>query len=636
MKALPDWLDKPSAASWDALLAINSNHRSLFRLTRNQRECIAPALAIDDGIWSDDPRYHRVLLELDEVLSDHKPVIDENGFSNHQALVSDFGSLRNPAGYYMNPISIPLESNRVLVDELKLATGFLTPRDEKIFKELHNYMFHTVVPASLAIRKTASSGAPYFEASLRAKKEPVAVMNAYSADILTRFGRGDLQSLYEKYGMFFATYMGVRTQPDSVVRKDGRVTSKGREVNDELFVRSGGKQGARRPADKTIHRPDGTVIEGLFASRRRSVYAYPAMYNYWLTQFFTLLRAHYLEDAAFTFKHRTPKEIVEKLSGFASVRGFDVKQFDQSVQPWLLSAFVSGFNGFIREEVLFFLDKVMKQPIYMPHPQVINASGHDVDPFKFNPCFGDPWDLSTFNREVGLPSGIGPNPDMGKFIMTFVYLVLFDRHFGDVLETGVRKILRGESDRYALLDMSDDAAIGVNDPTFWATVERVCAEPFYVKIEPEEGISFLGNILYKDRDDKIAASPNVVTFLRNRLCPEHGCQHWSRRDFVGTGWVEGKVHYSSAPLFAEVWGTLDTVWRKHFGASIDVRFRTALDAERHRDVPSLSEVDRAVLENPDKLYYRYSIEEVHPWVLEKLIGSVPFEEFFPSIEKYFI
>lgn len=637
MSKTPEWLVSPREEMWQRLFAVKSNHRSLFRTTRNTRECIAPDLHGDGGIWSDDPRYHRVLIRCAESLSSsHVPVIDSDGFSDHRAIVSDFQSLRNPSGYYMNPISIPLENNEVLVDELKLATGFLNPRDEKIFNELHKYMLQTVVPASLSIRKTASSGAPYFEASLNAKKEPLAVMNQYSPDILRRFGAGDLTGLFDDYGLFFATYMGVRTQPDSFVLKDGQLVPKPREVNDEEFVRTGGRSGHRFNADKTVYRSDGTAINGLAANRRRSVYAYPSMYNYWLTQFFTVLRAHYLEDAAFTFKHRSPKEIVEKLSGFKSVRGYDVKQFDQSVQGWLLSSFVDAFSGFLKDEVLFFFDKVLKQPIFMPHPQVLNARGYEEKPHEFNPCFGDPGDLATFTRVVGIPSGIGPNPDIGKFIMTFVYLCLFDRHFGDVLETGIRTILRGEHDRYALLDMTDDAVIGVNDESFWATVDRVVKEPFYVKLEAEEGISFLGNILYKDRTGKLSATSNVVTFLRNRLCPEHGVQHWTRREFAGTGWIEGKKHYSSAPLFGDVWNAFEDIWRSEFGESIDVRFRLAFEAERHRGVPSLSEIDRAVLENPDKLYYRYSIDEIHPWVRDKLVGSVAFEEFFPSIERYFL
>lgn len=58
------------------------------------------------------------------------------------------------------------------------------------------------------------------------------------------------------------------------------------------------------------------------------MYAYPAMYNYFLTQFFTPLRAFYLNDAEYTYKHRSPETIAEKLNAFKSVRGYDVKQFD--------------------------------------------------------------------------------------------------------------------------------------------------------------------------------------------------------------------------------------------------------------------------------------------------------------------
>lgn len=637
MKQLPPWLKMPSERAWNRLFEVNSSHRSLFRLTTNQPQMIAPSMHGDKGIWSDDPRFARVQIELADTLSSlFKPNIDANGFADSSAIIADFQSLRNRSGSYMSPLSIPMMSNRVLADELSLAKGFLSERDERIFKALHSYMFRTIEEAPMAMRKTASSGMPYFTSSLDEKKKALAVFNEHSPTILATFARGELESLYDDYGLFLATYMGVRTQPDSVIMEDGRAFPKDREVNDELYARSGGKEGVRRPADKTIRDGFGNVIEGLCAMRRRSVYAYPAMYNYFLTQFFTPLRAFYLHDAEFTFKHRDPESIAGKLREFESVQGYDVKQFDQSIQPWLLDAFVDNFAGFIREEVLFFLKSVLKQPIYVPHPEVLNAKGTMKEPFPLNPCFGDPFDLSSFKLEVGLPSGIGPNPDMGKFFMTFAYLVLFDRHFHDVLEVGVQTILKGKHTRYAMLDMGDDAVLAVNDPTFWATAKLVLEQVFYVKIESEHGISFLGNVLYKDQRNELRATSNVVTFVRNRLCPEHGVQHWSRAQFAGTGWFEGKKHYSTAPRFGDVLAIWDDVWRKQFGEGLDVRFFAAREQERHRGVPSLSEADRAVLENPDKLYYRYNIEELHPWVLDKLVGSIPFETYFPLIEKFFI
>jgi len=142
--------------------------------------------------------------------------------------------------------------------------------------------------------------------------------------------------------------------------------------------------------------------------------------------------------------------------------------------------------------------------------------------------------------------------------------------------------------------------------------------------------------LYKDRTGKLRAAPNVITFIRNRLCPEHGVQHFLRRDFAGTGWYEGKKHYSSAPLFGDVWSVWDDIHRKHFREGLDVRWYEAERNERRRNVPSLSDADIAVLENPDKLYYRYSIEEIHPWVIDQMVGAVAFEDYFPSIEGFFV
>lgn len=637
---LPDWLELPKDESWNALMEVGSNSRSLFRVTENAPEQIAPGFKGDKGLWSSDPRFHALLREASETMAALAPVDvdDTSGFAGPTAIIADFGSLRNLAGHFMSPISVPLMNNEALAqpDALDLLGGFASEREGKIFTALHHYMFRTIVPAPMAIRKAASSGAPYFESSLTGKKEALAVFNEHSPTILNRFAKGELGSLYYDFGLFFSSYMGVRTQPDAVrLQADGSWLPKPREVNDELFARTAGKSGSRFNADKRVFDRDGNLIEGLFAMRRRSVYAYPAMYNYWLTQFMAPLRAHYQADAEFTFKHRDPVSIAEKLTQFKFVRGYDVKQFDQSVQPWLLDSFVDRFTGFIKDEVLFFLAKVLCQPIYVPHPAVANASGAQSELHKFNPCFGDPFDLSTFTNHVGLPSGIGPNPDIGKFVMTFAYLCLFDRHFHDVLETGIPTILRGQHNRYALLDMGDDAVLATNDESLWDTIDREMKGSFYFRLEKEEGISFLGNVLYRDKDDRLKATSNVVTFVRNRLCPEHGTQHWSRRNFCGSGWFEGMKHYSTAPMFNAVIGEWDRLWQKHFKESKDIRFFAAQQEEKARNVPVLSDIDRAVLENPDKIFYRYDISEIHPWVLDQLVGAVEFDTYFPFIEKYF-
>lgn len=70
MRKLPPWLNMPSERAWTRLFEVNSNHRSLFRLTTNQAQMIAPSMHGDPGIWSDDPRFTRVQIELAEVLSD--------------------------------------------------------------------------------------------------------------------------------------------------------------------------------------------------------------------------------------------------------------------------------------------------------------------------------------------------------------------------------------------------------------------------------------------------------------------------------------------------------------------------------------------------------------------------------------
>jgi hypothetical protein len=85
-----------------------------------------------------------------------------------------------------------------------------------------------------------------------------------------------------------------------------------------------------------------------------------------------------------------------------------------------------------------------------------------------------------------------------------------------------------------------------------------------------------------------------------------------------------------------VYGKWDDVWRAQFGEGLDVRFNEARLQERHRNVPSLTEADEAVLQDADKLYYRYSIEDIHPWVLDRVVTTISFEDYFPSIERFFV
>lgn len=620
----------PDVKSWRLVADLDRARIRMTRVARNKGEKVMPSL--DGGVLSYDPRMLREKEELADKLTEMCPAtIDSAGFGGPNGVVSDFYALRNVAGYLMTPMTVPPMDNGGLVKELGLAPGFLSQRHERIFVDLHRAMFRAMEEAPLSVRKAASSGFPHFQTDLVAKKAEIFNMLHSAPEILTKFHNGELERLYTDHGLFFATYIGVRLQPDKVVKgSDGRFMAKPREINDEAYAR-GLANGTRSTAKKEVYLPGRLdPLNGHFALRRRTVYGYPSSYNYWLTSFFTLWRAVYLNRYAFTWKHRGADDIKEKLSKFAYVVGADVKQFDQSVGWWILDRFVSEFNDILKEEVVEFFRKVLQQPVFQPHPNVGGG-------FEFNPCFGDPFDLNTFTLKPGLPSGIGPNPDIGKFIMTWVYLCVLDDYFKDVLESGVDVILRGDHPRYGLLDMGDDAVLCSNDEGFiawFAEFVKKEDQPYYVKLEPENGISFLGNVIYRDHSDRLQVAPNPVTFLVNWLVPERGIDS-PLRQFYATGWFERKKHYARSPSFDTVWSTWEDVHRKHFGSGLDGPFIQALREERRPSTIGLSYADRLALEDPSVIHYKVDVNELAPWVRDSIVSTIPAADFVPYIERFF-
>lgn len=583
-----------------------------------------------DAILSDSPDYLRFIDEITEELESLTPSpFSPEGLAGSNALVGNFNAVRTVAGYVMDPMSTPPVDNGVLTSELGLAHHFLSARHEKIWRELHRLMFHSPLPANLAIRKQASLGFPRLgESSPALKKAVVLSFMSNAKEHLANFRAGKLDELYTNADLLFAYYLGVRVQPDKVDFVNGNFVSKPREVNDALYARTGGKDGQRFVADKRVF-VNGNLVRGHFAGRRRSVYAAPAGPNYFLSAFFSMFRKHYLSRYEFTFKHRGADDLEEKTLDYPFMVGGDVKQFDQSVSSWHLDFFVDQFTN-MSDDWRFFLRKLLSAPYYQPFP----ALG-DITP-GYQPGFGDPFDLSTFTMNYGLPSGISPNPDIGKYLMTATYLCLLDDVVGDLLEQGLDSVLRGRHPRVALLNSSDDAVLLCKTQADAQKLQArlVSEDPFYYRIEPEQGISFLGNVAYRE-GSRTRFAPNITTFVSNWFWNENSV-YSKKREFAPIGWFARQKHYSAAPLFGQVWDILADRWRRIYHEDIDAREAAALSQMKFTlNYSTLSPTDIEVLLNPDKLYYKIDPDDVDPRLVESEVMSLPFDTFESFLSPFF-
>lgn len=632
MKWREKGLTPPPSVAWAQASASASARRSLTRISYNfENFAVIPGIYSDDNpIIAADPRMLSLRRELALELSNLLPVdVRPSGLAGPSAVVRDFWRLHNQPGFYMSPMTIPPVSNEPLRAELKLASGFVSSRHESIAKDLAKAMFGRISPAPLRIRKAASTGFPHFTTDIVVKKRILLEQIFPNVDhFLSLFQLGKTEELASQFEVVVAGYIGRRTQPDKVVhREDGSFAAKPREVNSPEYARSGGATGRRFEADKSVTLA-GNVVPDMFAMRQRTVYGLPFGPNYLTTALFTPMRAHYLNEYAFTWKHRGASDLTEKASRFTFALGTDVKQFDQSVPTWMLDFIVNSLP--LADSAKALLQSLLHAPYFQPNPWLGATE-------LFDPWFGDPGDASTWKLDVGLPSGVGPNPDIGKFCMTFAYLAFLDDLTQQVAGR-VGEILRGKDSRMALLDASDDAVLLFNDePLYLAAKQRVdagTASPYFA-VEPEIGVVFLGNVLC-DAENGRKFVPNIETWVVNMLVPEHplparfgtGRGH---REYAPIGYMERNKLYSDAPKFEEVYSCYDRLHRHHFDMGADAPWLAASRRLKLPDLGNLSAADLEALLNPGALYYKVDPKDVSPLVLDELVASIPFDVYWPMI-----
>lgn len=572
------------------------------------------------GIKSDDPEYLRFTERLADRLTESFPSEqDDEGVNGENAITGDFYSLRTVSGYRMNPRTIPTVDNTQLVGSLGLATTFNSDRHRAIFEELHRVLYAYWKPSDVKVARLSSSTFPFFVRDVDYKVQHASYVMENLETICKQILSDDLERVFTDHKVLMAAAINYRSQVDKVIRDNDRFKSKDRLVNDLEYAISGGSRGQRFPADKSVI-IDNQVIKGHFAMRERPVYGMSAPINYAITSIMQGYRDHYLSEYAFTFKHTTSEQIESKINQFRYMRGFDVSQFDESNQTWMLHHWMDAFGRDWPE----WLIEVMKLMLHAPYytPAVSNEGGDGI-------WMGNPFKLDNFKLNLGLPSGIAPNPDIGKFMMTFTYMCFIDDYFGDVLEFGLDKVLKGEHPRYGLLDMSDDAIILTNSEGFRDHISAVLKKEGvisnYFAAAKEDSVSFLGNVVYRKRGEtKVSLCPDVRSFVLNWFCPERGVQD-RMREYWATGWFERALHYSKSPAYSDVSLIVREEFRKSFGLSPDT-----IASDHLLDVPPLnieatSAVDYAVLMDPSKLFYRFEQKDVSPEVYDHFIAKIPVE-----------
>jgi hypothetical protein len=581
-----------------------------------------------DGVHSLDPKTLRFTEDLAKDLNIQLPTdVDEEGIGGPTAIPSDFNRIHTVAGTFMDA-GYPLADNNHIRDDYGLARDFVTPRHKLIWEELFKCQFGTFVPANFRIARDSSSCHPFFMKKLEVKKQIYHYIANNMDRILNYIQQDDLIGLYKEFDFVICYHIGYRAQPDKVVYENGRFSSKDRWINDFKYAQTAGADGQRFVADKTVYNTHGHLIRNHFKMRRRVVYGISGCVNYWLGALFSGFREHYLKEYAFTWKHTTAEEIKKKVERFKHFVGFDVVQYDSTFADWMFDQWCSWAREVMDERVVKLVRMAISAPYYMGSARTGVNEPH---------WLGNPFDPDSFSLNMGLPSGIPPNPDFGKYNMTATLLCLLDNHFKDVIEFGVHRVLRGDHPLYAILNMGDDTVLLSNDGKFVANTltaleagEQISP---YFALEKEKSVAFLGNVFHRDYHDDLQLVPNVVSMINNWFAPE-ACTTSKKRRYWPIGWTERQKFFMHAPSYSYVKEILDKHFFNYFKVNPDLYAKVAMRDLELPKLPLTSDIDRIILEDPTKLYYRFEEMDVSPELLDTLVGTIPSDTVYNNAKPY--
>lgn len=558
------------------------------------------------GMLSTDPRYVRYLVELARVMTQNHPAsITPHGFSL-TGVVGDYSALKTMSGIKMWQANAPIRDNTVLLLDKGLATDFKNERHRRIAKLLWQAMFNKLTPTSARLSAVSSSTIPHFVRDVADKKIILYHALDHLEPLLDMVWKDDFLGAFEEYGFIIASVLGERGQADGW--KDGHPKER-MIITPEDALASNPHQVS---SSKTRFLEDIYGYTDVSGMRVRTVFAMAGVVSYVITCLMAMARENYLSEYEFCWHHTTPEHILDELqsAGLAYCTGIDVTQMDQHVPAFFLEFYAQQWEGRVDER----LAKVFRLMNHAPYfaPQL--APG--LSPF----WMGDPFHKEGFFTNVGLASGRPDNPDIGKFWMTFVYLIAMDDLTGNILELHPDELkslgmcLKGQHPDLVLKCLGDDALFGGK------TTGRVSqkavneylegdASSYYALLDTEPALAFLGSIgIASGSDDLIALEPNPVTALVNWFVPEHGLDS-NHRQYWGEGLHQRLIHYSKSATAAEVWRESMDLWRHMLP---DLPTPEAM-AEKHRGsdegrLPisgTLSPIDIEVLLNRSKLVYLY-------------------------------
>lgn len=547
-------------------------------------------LEIYPGLTTTDPGILRVHEKWHRMLTDNWTAKTTNP---DELLPLDWDALLARGGFVMSPVSIGMEDNSYLVEDLPKT--YLRPEDKIILWELARVMFGSYIRSSLSIKKASSSGfGPTAKTSFVKDIGIKIELWKHGIDVVSHFkGKKLTPEQWMMYKVPCIFYCGRRTQPEGL---------KPREVYDGYnFVESSKDIG----------------IPGFHAMRFRLVYGGAAAANYVINTAFTPIRKFYYTVYEKTFKVRFPEDLISRMSRFSSHKTIDVKSYDTTIQEWHFKELLKALE---EQEIL---DPVLISLIEtsLGGPSASN-SPYPLDMGKPWRLVGDPFDNDSYRMTKGLMSGIATVSDFGRFFMSWCLLCELNQITGDVIGN-VDRYLEHQMPLAAFCNSSDDNYMGAASETMMSKWMKNLSQSYF-KIEPQDQLEYLGTQYYY-KYNKWNHAPVLRSSVVKWDCPEYSISNMvinDHRPDYQAGFFMRDKYFDHHENYRDVYNMRDEIFKKEFGSSMLEVIRSVEPRRRIDSDFALTTADAIYLDNPDSIHYKINIEDVSKYLIDLDINVI--------------
>lgn len=477
------------------------------------------------GVIAFDVKLRTALVELSERVAKAFPKseIGDDGWGRGP-IVSDFSELKTLPGSVRVPLSFDFKD-----DKIKLS-----PYEKKRAQEVVNAFTEYYFASPGLIAKDSSSGAPLFTQDQRVKQMHLSLLSKNMPYLYSLIGNErnfQPEQALNDLKICFVSTTQIRTQCD--VWKDGKVKDRPFLGFDAAFL-----------SQSFLRKPVDMLKNGLLALKRtRKVVAKPGGMNNLLSQLFEGFKNAMYKLFPLTFKHRTPEEVIEKISKYRFVANIDISKFDanqsQSVYMEILDMLP------LDEETKFIIRQMVLSPIF-----ISDGDG------KGTAWISERWDNKEYSTWCGQPSGIFFTTFWNNLLATFYTIMEYDEFLKDF---SVKDILNHKAPIAFLI--SGDNAIHMSNIV---NVAQRVFENKFVEFGLQEGVNFLGVIYYKEADT-IKYAHNLSTFFTKTFIPEKEFTDSKFRPFPGLGLLMREQVHSILPNFEEAKKIADDVCLSRWG-----------------------------------------------------------------------